>query len=651
MGVVAMGASASAMEPIGKEPRLVPETVSDTVRQTPSTDSPAADVTGTVSGRTVSPAAAVTGEGLLRPLSADLERMRRGGREVALAFDASGALTITDSAVPSGGAVPAIRVLASDPALSDDGRSFAVSLSGYSQNRASLWVDGRALPDGSWLDSEPTFNARGDLFWIRRDFTRRRPRRARTRIFMLPHDGLQTASLRTVTLPALVSKTIRWGDDVLAVGYHEKKRRYVAYRLHTKARRPRAELLISQETPLVVRDGQLFSVEMTGNIHRHLWSLFAASGRQSHEPMLFSDNRYGRLSWHQNNRLRLYARLAENTQDPEIVTRLNRMAGAVLDLADAQGRFPATKYSIDRSTALPQLVLDGSIHSSLWNGYASFDPALQARLRESTLSLVQAVEPEWDGTAYLRPSHPQLSWSGVLPHNQQNILGTVMAQYTLATGDRRFVPRLQDMREAFMREVFDTDGALSWRYWPDAHWMGNMPAFQRDRREDTGHASINAEFLMLANAAIAGDGRELELPPTTFQRGLSERLRFPRNITWDTSNYSTSLYWTPTVRWGSLPELASLYREWLMIPREDHDMQQIWAGYAEALPDVGALEGTLNIRRYRPSRDDNGKHGVSWRTMRQLEVANGVATTLNGRKSSPVQGLKAAVATMDTPRR
>jgi hypothetical protein len=321
------------------------------------------------------------------------------------------------------------------------------------------------------------------------------------------------------------------------------------------------------------------------------------------------------------------------------------MVDYVMDIADQNYRYPASRYSRDRTTSLYHNVLDGTVYSGLWDSYASLDAPRQARLIKATLAMLESVEQSWDGQAYIQRPNPQLRWAGVQPFNQQNIIGTVMAQYTLATGDERFLPRIAKLRDNLMAETFASEQGLSWRYWPLAHWEGTPPERRAERREDSSHASINAEFLMYADAVLNPSAAPMQLPKTTFSSQLdSLSVRFPHRMNWDQSLRENSVYWAPNVRWARLKDLDNLYKHWLMPPREDYDAQHVLAGYAERLPSLDALEGTLILTRLRPAQD----------AQKQGETPTGlhseaIATLSLGKETKPqdkFEALKAVTARM-----
>ena len=495
------------------------------------------------------------------------------------------------------------KELVIDASFSNDGESFAYSTLKPGVRRSVLIVDGKEVTDGKGLNISLHHSRNDRLFWLREDQT------PSPRDEIMSVCAMNNSKPVCTEVPYHLSNLVPWGGGFLGLGFDRESFDTVAVSVlwsHREKAPVVRERLRQQET-LAEFGGEVYSFGVTGNLHRHVHSYLAAYNTHwGGEPNGKGSNAHGRLTWSHSYRIRHIARLAASTGDAELKAALADMVGPVLDMADANGRYPSDRYGAESET---WVVLDGVLYDAMWEAAPHLPKAMRERLTAMTETmLTDAVSDHWtpEGFAW-KTQRSRKSAFGPMPFNQQHAPALVMIDWMRATGRNDYAEHVRTLYETFMAEIMDTQAGPAWRYWPLAHFdeTYQSPADKGiDLLEDVSHASINAQF-----AVEAADYLDETLPfdMDEVARNLVVEVEggqiFHRYLAGQDRKFLPQHSYIPRLALAAQPSLEPTFRRWIYLASGEVGMQPVQSAYSEALPDMKALAGTVTAHRLAQGRD------------------------------------------------
>ena len=240
-------------------------------------------------------------------------------------------------------------------------------------------------------------------------------------------------------------------------------------------------------------------------------------------PLAFSDNRFGRLSWHIHYQLEGLLALCRALNYPEGLTQqLTRSVQAILDVRNKYNGIPKNeftvsegwatrKYSLDKTTAINLLVDDAAVLYPLllYAGTKICDENTKTDILNIATVLWNYYERWYKNGHYWIQKGINLDLDGVImPWNYEAAWGTCLLELYTLTGDIKYKKRAADLARSFKSECLYTPrGRLIWFYWPQWFQQGwtadqNISIHTPEKTpyaymlyEDSSHGGLNAKFI------------------------------------------------------------------------------------------------------------------------------------------------------------
>ncbi len=225
-------------------------------------------------------------------------------------------------------------------------------------------------------------------------------------------------------------------------------------------------------------------------------------------------NEAGRLAWYQNYRLLAAASLAKATGDEALKADAVSSVMELLERANADGNFPASRYSLgDDPIAF-------SLHSALvyHSAFAAWEwmsGAQRASLVAQAVRSFNHFESDWQAYGYRFTPGIDMEFDGVVqPLNMQAAMGVFALDLYRATGASNYLDRVAAIFDRIAAELVVEDGTAVWHYWPrlfsDGWSAGTFDSVHRpvsppsppSQFEDVYHAELTITFLALAAQAL-----------------------------------------------------------------------------------------------------------------------------------------------------
>ena len=246
-------------------------------------------------------------------------------------------------------------------------------------------------------------------------------------------------------------------------------------------------------------------------------------------PLAFSDNRFGRLSWHIHYQLEGLLALCRTMNYPEELTRpLTRSVQAILDVRNKYNGIPENeftisegwatrKYSLDKMSTINLLVDDATVLYPLllYAGTKICDKNIKADILNTAAVLWNYYEKWYKDGHYWIQKGINLDLDGVImPWNYEAAWGICLLELYTLTGDIKYKKRVADLARSFKSEcTYTPRGRLIWFYWPQWFQQGwtadqNISIHTPEKApyaymlyEDSTHGGLNAKFIQRFYAA------------------------------------------------------------------------------------------------------------------------------------------------------
>ncbi len=243
------------------------------------------------------------------------------------------------------------------------------------------------------------------------------------------------------------------------------------------------------------------------------------------------------LGWSEIYILEAYLAMFEGTGDSAYLERLIEDIDIMLSNRDDRlGRMDEVRgrimpaWSTDRTFWTPKEGMDGKryawiVHNgnivnniARWVYLVKRDPLLDLRFGDKASEYLDAVKETVDGfDADWREgevSGEGYYWSNYfdrpLPLNQQNAMGRAMLNIYLATGETRYLDRVEKMAIYFKNRLRIEGDHYLWNYWSSG-----------GRVDDFGHGAINVDFAFRSyRAGIVFNVEDMQLFANTFNNSM-----------------------------------------------------------------------------------------------------------------------------------
>lgn len=370
----------------------------------------------------------------------------------------------------------------------------------------------------------------------------------------------------------------------------------------------------------------LIPVEGNENMQFLLNSWYWFYHYQYGEPFSHGNDFCGRLSWNEAYRFQGILELYRKTRDSELRDTLCVVAKNILDARNGMNGIPENAFNPSFLWASRRSSIDGQPVSLMANNGLILDGMIAAAnegiLEKDTADAVYDIAKkafEYYESSYMGKGQYRflfgmpVKFDGVaLPWNQQNAMASVWLELWKATGEEKYLQRVEEMLEAFRAEWTEENGKIRWYYWPKRIYDGwedsdgvskNTPSWKRKELstvlfEDISHAGLSAgvmaKYCRMRSGGVITD-RDLKKVQENMDIWCLENVFVKSTGGFKIKSY----YYVPTYWWGyfynrNLARYICYGDPW---PKPDWNSQTFFP--LSALYYQAGIEGKpLTVKRY-----------------------------------------------------
>lgn len=276
-------------------------------------------------------------------------------------------------------------------------------------------------------------------------------------------------------------------------------------------------------------DGKIITMTIDGtNNARYLFnSFYTLYSNQYFNPFSITNDFGGRLSWNQSARLSGMVQLYKLTYSGKLLNQIKNTVANILNTTNLNYSFDKN-FNSEFIWSQPKFSHDGDTYISTFveNSYLLYNLIKTANSsvldNQEIKEIINICENAFDyfeswydpiSYGYRIPKGYPQYYDGILvPWNQQNMFGLMLAELYKATNNEIYLNRVLELANAFKNGFVDNDDILLWRYWGDPliykGWtenddisvnLPNCEPWDSSLMESTGYAGSNIRFILECN--------------------------------------------------------------------------------------------------------------------------------------------------------